>query len=86
MTGMSKLEVSESLAGVISAMRADSYEVKIIDVDPDGLGLRIVALDGACDDCLSPPAIMAGLVSGALAGRYTPEQIKIAYPSETKPH
>jgi Fe-S cluster biogenesis protein NfuA len=83
---MSKLEVSENLAGVISAMRADSYDFEIVEVDPDGLTLRIIALNGACDDCLAPPAVMAGVVSGALSGRYTPEQIQIAYPSENTPH
>jgi Fe-S cluster biogenesis protein NfuA len=86
MTGMSKLEVSENLAGLISAMRVDSYDVEIVEVDPGGVALRIVALDGACEDCLSPPRVMAGLVSGALSGRYTPDQIQISYPTEIERH
>lgn len=86
MSGMSRIEIDEQLAGIVSAMRADSYEVDVVGVQPDGLSLRITALDGACEDCLSPHAVMAGVVSGALGGRYTPEQIRIAYPAGTNAH
>jgi len=77
---VNSLQVSEALAGIISAMRADSYEISVVDVRPDRLALAISADEGACEDCLSPPAVMAQVISGALAGRYTPEQIDIAYP------
>lgn len=80
MATMSTMEVSDELAGIISAMRADSYDVAVEEVTPERVVLRIDALEGACDDCLSPPSVMAGLVSGALNGRYVPDQITIHYP------
>lgn len=77
---MNSMQVSEALAGIIEAMRADSYEVDVVSVEPDRLRLAITANEGACEDCLSPPPVMANVVSGALGGAYAPEQIEIAYP------
>lgn len=86
MAGMSKLEATESLAGIIDAMKTDSYEVEVLEAGTDNLSLSIAALDGACEDCLSPHAVMAGVISGALGGRYTPEQIRITYPETIEAH
>ena len=86
MAGMSKMEATEQLAGIIDAMRADSYGVEVVEADASHLSLRIDALDGACEDCLSPHVVMAGVISGALGGRYTPDQIQIAYPAVSEAH
>lgn len=77
---MSTMQVTEQLTGIIDAMRADSYEVSVLDATPSRLTLSIDALDGACEDCLAPHGVLTQVVSGALAGRYAPEQIEISYP------
>jgi hypothetical protein len=61
-------------------MKADSYELDIVNVESQSLHLRIEALDGACEDCLVPPNIMTTIISTALDGRYSSEQIRIEYP------
>jgi len=86
MVGMTKLDVNESLAGIVSAMKADSYGLEIVEVADVSLHLRIDALNGACEDCLAPHEIMAGLISSALGGRYTPQQIQIVYPMHITSH
>lgn len=78
---MSGPEIDEALAGIVTAMRADSYVVDVVDASSDKLSLSITALEGACEDCLSPHPVMAGVVSGALRGAYSPDEIEIAYPS-----
>lgn len=83
MTKMSTLQATDELAGIISAMHADSYALSVVEATADELSLRIDALDGACQDCLSPPSVMTGVVSGALGGRYAPGQISIRYPGAT---
>lgn len=74
-------EVAQALDGIVSAMRADRYELEVLDASKDSLSLRIRALDGACDDCLAPEPVMATVLSGALNGRYAPEAIHITYPT-----
>jgi Fe-S cluster biogenesis protein NfuA len=72
-------QVTEALEGIAEALRLDGYDLQVAGVS-DTLELRIVALDGACEDCLVPPGAMAQTISGALRGGYAPEQISIAYP------
>ena len=86
MAGMRELEVPEALPGIVSAMEADSYTLDIVEVGPTALSFRIDALDGACEDCLAPHSVMAGLISTSLGGRYTTDQIQIAYPSGIHSH
>jgi hypothetical protein len=76
------MEVTEQLSGVIDAMAADNYELRVVDAGSDALELAIEAREGACEDCLASPPVFATIVSGALGGRYRPEQIRIAYPVE----
>lgn len=79
---MNTMQATEALAGIINAMRADSYEVVVVDATPDALSVSIEARDGACEDCLAPAPIMTTMISTALGGQYRPEQIKIAYPND----
>lgn len=79
MTTGSSEEISETLADFAGALRADGYALEIGEIS-DTLSLRIVALDDACEECLVPPAIMAPMISAALDGRYSPEQIRLTYP------
>jgi Fe-S cluster biogenesis protein NfuA len=79
MTTSSTDEITEALAGFAGALRADGYALEVDEVS-DTLSLRIVALDGACEDCLVPAAIMAPTISASLGRRYAPEQIRLTYP------
>jgi Fe-S cluster biogenesis protein NfuA len=79
MTTETAREVTEELAPFAEGLQADGYALEVAEAT-DTLSLTIVALDGACEDCLVPPGIMAPMVSAALAGRYAPEQIRLTYP------
>lgn len=81
---MNRMQATEALAGIIDAMRADNYEVVVVDASPETLSVSIEAREGACEDCLSPPSIMTTVMSTALGGAYRPEQIAIAYPNDTR--
>lgn len=81
---MNTMQATEALAGIIDAMRADSYQVVVVAATPDALSVSIEALDGACEDCLAPAPIMTTVLSTALAGQYRPDQIQIAYPAEAR--
>jgi Fe-S cluster biogenesis protein NfuA len=74
--------VDEALAGIRTGLHADGYDIEVTEASTDRLALRIVALEGACEDCLSPPNVMAMIISGSLDGAYAPEELKIAYPAE----
>lgn len=80
MTISSSEEITTALAGIAGALGADGYALEV-DEAADTLSLTIVALDGACEECLVPPAIMAPMMSAALDGRYPPEQIRLTYPA-----
>ena len=80
MSQITKLDVNESLAGIMGSLRADSYDLVVIEVVDSTIHLRIDALDGACEECLSPKSIMVNIVCGALGGRYSPSQVQIIYP------
>lgn len=80
MTTSSSEEITTALAGIAGALGADGYALEV-DEASDTLSLTIVALDGACEECLVPPAIMAPTISAALGGRYPPEQIRLTYPA-----
>jgi hypothetical protein len=69
----------DDLAGIAEALDADGYTLEVVD-ESDTLSLRISAREGACEDCLVPPEIMAPTISAALGGRYTPERIRLQYP------
>lgn len=81
---MNTMQATEALAGIIDAMSADSYDVVVEGATSDELSVSIAARDGACEDCLAPPSIMTTVISTALDGRYRPEQIKIAYPNDSR--
>ena len=83
MTTSSREEITGALADFAGALRADGYLLEVFEAS-DTLSLRIVALDGACEECLVPPAIMAPTISAALDGRYPPEQIRLTYPEGSR--
>jgi len=82
MTEKSREEVTEALAGITDALRVDGYALEVAEVS-DTLSLRILALEGACEDCLVPAGVMAQTISGALRGAYPADRIQVAYPAGT---
>jgi Fe-S cluster biogenesis protein NfuA len=76
--------VDGALSGIREGLQADGYDIEVVEATPDRLGLRIIALEGACEDCLSPPNVMSMIISGSLDGAYGPEEMEIGYPAE--PH
>jgi Fe-S cluster biogenesis protein NfuA len=71
--------IEDRLATVRDALRLDGYDLHVVDA-AETLSVRIVALDGACEDCLVPQSVMAATLSAALGGGYPPERIAIEYP------
>jgi hypothetical protein len=72
--------VEQGLAVIARALEADGYRLHVERAD-GRLGVRIEALAGACEDCLSPPSVLAPVLSTALDGLYGPDQIDITYPA-----
>jgi Fe-S cluster biogenesis protein NfuA len=77
-------KVTEALDPIASALRHDGYDLQVLDAS-DRLSLRIVALEGACEDCLVPEDAMVLTVCNVVDG-YAPEQVSIEYPKGAAPH
>lgn len=75
------VEIRQKLEGIVSALKLDGYDLKVERAGKH-LDLRIGVLENACEDCLSPPSIFARVISGALKGQYSPENIRISYPTD----
>jgi len=73
-------EATNRLDGIATALRADGYSLVVEGAD-ETLSVRIAALDGACEECLVPPTVLAGMLSAALAGEWPPERISLTYPA-----
>lgn len=73
-------QVQKALTPMRDALLHDGYSLEVVGVE-EQLSLRVLALKDACVDCLVPPAVMAQMVSAALDGTYSTEDIAIEYPS-----
>jgi hypothetical protein len=73
-------DATSRLKGIADALRADGYALVVEGAD-DTLMVRIAALDGACEECLVPPGVLAGMLSSALGGEWPPERISLTYPT-----
>ena len=73
--------VDEAFAGIREGLQADGYDLEVVEASGTVLKVTIVALEGACEDCLSPPSVMSMILSGSLEGAYSPEELEITYPS-----
>jgi hypothetical protein len=72
-------DVSAGLDGIRKGLEADGYGLEVVGA-ADVLAIRIVATEDACEDCLVSREVMARMMSGALGGRWAPEQIEIELP------
>lgn len=67
------------LDGIRGGLEADGYGLEVVGA-AERLSVRIVATADACADCLASREILARMISGALEGRWAPEQIEIELP------
>jgi hypothetical protein len=72
--------VAMGLAVIAHALRVDGYDLTV-EQAAERLRVRIDALDAACPECLSPATVLTGLMSTALDGLYTADEIDLVYPS-----
>jgi Fe-S cluster biogenesis protein NfuA len=72
--------VAAGLDPIVRALRADGYDLEVERIENERLCVRIVAGEGACEDCLSPAVVLRELISAALDGLYGPEDIDFAQP------
>jgi len=75
-------DVDEALGVIRTGLNADGYDIEVTEATESGLKVRIVALEGACEECLSPPSVMSMILSGSLQGAYAPDELEISYPAD----
>lgn len=54
------------LSGVRETLQADGYDLQVDGLEGGQLTLTIVALDGACEECLVPKEIMQRVIANNL--------------------
>ena len=69
--------VAHALTDIQGSLAVDGYRLDIEDATVDGLAVRIVALPGACADCLAPPDVLKMIISAGVDGAYVPEEIDL---------
>jgi hypothetical protein len=77
-------ELNLALKDLKDAFRADGYDLSWA-VRGDTLTVRLVALPGACAECLVPKEALRGLLGGLLAqtaGGRRIREIELIYPAE----
>lgn len=70
-----------ALDAIRQGLAVDHYRLSVEDVTSDRLKVRIVALEGACEECLAPPLVLKMIVSGEINRAYEPEEIDVDYPT-----
>ena len=75
------VDLQEILKPVIQALDADGYGLGIQD-DENTVALDIVARGDACEECLSPPAILESLVGHLFAEAGVARSIRLNYPAQ----
>jgi Fe-S cluster biogenesis protein NfuA len=69
--------IAAALADIQGSLAVDGYRLDIEDATGQGLSVRIVALPGACEECLAPPEVLTMIISAELDGAYLPEEIDL---------
>jgi Fe-S cluster biogenesis protein NfuA len=72
-------EVEETLRPLTRGLEADGYGVEVAE-ESGRLQLRVIAREGACEDCLVPRSTMLEIISGRLGHLYARDDIDIQYP------
>ncbi|HEY3882785.1 MAG TPA: hypothetical protein VGM12_29715 [Trebonia sp.] len=69
--------VAAALAAIQGSLAVDGYRLDIEAATGTGLCVRIVALPGACEECLAPAEVLKMIISAGLDGAYVPEEIDL---------
>ncbi len=70
--------VTDALAEIQQSLAVDGYRLDISSATSLGLSVRIVALPGACADCLAPDDVLKMIISASVDGAYGVEEIDLA--------
>lgn len=66
-----------ALADLRKGLQADGYDLKVETFDDARLHVGILALDGACEDCLVPSHVMEVMIKAAVPSA---EHVELTYP------
>ena len=86
---MSQIEEAArgALEPIASTMTNDGYALTVLEAPEGALDVRIVALEGACEDCLVPKSVMVPMIESLLADSgVSASHITVAYPVEVGSH
>jgi hypothetical protein len=72
-------EIDGVLRPLTSALRADGYETTV-ELRDGNISIQITAGPEACEECLSPPAVLTPLFQDLLRRNGHPEQVELSYP------
>ncbi len=75
-------EVQAALAGLGQALAVDGYLLEVARLRDGVLTVRVVATEGACEECLPPKETLAGLIEVSLPDSLVVETVELAYPRE----
>ncbi|MDE3100646.1 MAG: hypothetical protein KGJ98_00260 [Chloroflexota bacterium] len=77
-------DVEKAIEPFAEALRSDGYEIGVTNASPEVVELKIVALEGACEDCLVPEHVMAPMIAETLPASLKGATVRIEYPAHTE--
>ena len=69
--------VADALTDIQQSLAVDGYRLDISAATSLGLSVRIVALPGACADCLAPDDVLKMIISASVDGAYGVAEIDL---------
>jgi Fe-S cluster biogenesis protein NfuA len=77
--------VADALAEIQQSLAVDGYRLDIELATASGLSVRVVALQGACEECLAPRDVLKMIISAGVDGAYSPAEIDLSLPVASGP-
>jgi hypothetical protein len=78
-------QLESVLAPLVNALEADGYGA-VIEESPGHVSFQIVAGPDACEECLSPPQIMTGIIESVLRQNGYQVELQLKYPVDPATH
>lgn len=78
-------ELQTVLAPLVNALEADGYGA-VIEESPGLVSFEIVAGPDACEECLSPPQVMTGIIESVLRQNGYQVELRLKYPIDPAAH
>jgi hypothetical protein len=76
-------EARRALEPMREMLAADGYDLRLEEASATSVRLRVVAGPEACDDCLVPKEVFAGIVRDRLPAEVA--EVIVRYPSDPAP-